>query len=130
MTWAAETPGASARSRRGMPSAAAGSAIIRASWPPPTTATTGPDPCGTSYDVRDSPGLTRRSVGAAVSRGSGGTSLRRRRRAQGVGGARSLGLEPEAVAPDGGDQRGLARVVTQLAADPTEVDVDGLRRRP
>ena len=41
ITWAADTPGASASSRSGMPSAAAGSAIIRASWPPPMTATTG-----------------------------------------------------------------------------------------
>ena len=35
MTCAAETPSASASRRSGMPMAAAGSAIIRASWPPP-----------------------------------------------------------------------------------------------
>ena len=41
ITCAALTPGASASSRSGIPSAAAGSAIIRASWPPPMTATVG-----------------------------------------------------------------------------------------
>src|SRR5690349_19346941 len=41
MTCAAETPSASASSRSGIPSAAAGSASIRASWPPPMTATVG-----------------------------------------------------------------------------------------
>ena len=40
-SWAAETPGASASSRRGRPRAAAGSASIRASCPPPMTATVG-----------------------------------------------------------------------------------------
>src|SRR3954454_19914690 len=100
-----------------MPRAAAGSAIIRASWPPPTTATVG---------AAGSPGLTRRSVVARGPRSDRG----RLGRAYGVGVARRLGLEPEAVATDRGDQAGLARVVAELAADPAEVHVDGLRRRP
>src|SRR3954451_12545560 len=100
-----------------MPRAAAGSAIIRASWPPPTTATVG---------AAGSPGLTRRSV---VARGTG-SDRGRLGRAHGVGVAGRLGLEPEPVTAHGGDQVGLAGVVAELAADPSEVHVDGLRRGP
>src|SRR3954451_20698338 len=120
ITWAAETPGASASSRSGMPSAAAGSGIIRASGPPPTTATRG------AVGAAGSPGLTRRSVGARGPRSDRGPLGR----PYGVGVARRLGLEPVAVATDRGDQAGLARVVAELAADPAEGHVDGLRRRP
>ena len=63
MTWAAETPSASASSRSGIPIAAAGSASMRASCPPPITATVG---------ARSLRGCTVRSLGAgALSRGGG-----------------------------------------------------------
>src|SRR3954451_12203264 len=116
MTWLADTPGPSARRRSGMPMAAAGSAIIRASWPPPTTATVGA--------VSD-PGLTRDSVGA---RGPASDCGRLRRHRDAVPGR--AGLETESGTTHRGDQRRLAGVVAELAADPPEVDVDGLRRRP
>src|ERR1041384_2906402 len=93
MTWAAETPSASASIRRGMPIAAAGSAIIRASWPPPITA----------------------RVGASTPETLRGVVL---------------GLEPQSLAADGGDQAWVPAVVAELAAYPAEVDVDGLRRGP
>src|SRR4051794_22858454 len=120
ITWAAETPGASASSRSGMPRAAAGSASIRASWPPPTTATRG------AVGAAGSAGLTRRSV-VARGRGSDRGCLGG---AHGARIARRLGLEPEPVAAHRGDQAGLAGVVAELAADPAEVHVDGLGRRP
>src|SRR3954452_2376010 len=120
ITWAAETPGASASSRSGMPSAAAGSGIIRASWPPPTTATRG------AVGAAGSPGLTRRTV---VARGCG-SDRGRLRRAYGVGVARRLGLEAQAVTAHRGDQLRLAGVVAELAADPAQMHVDGLGRRP
>ena len=88
ITWAAETPSASASSRSGMPSAAAGSAIIRASWPPPMTARVG---CG---------------LGHAVSVVSGSTALS------------VLGLEPQPLPADRGDQPRVPAVVAELAAHP------------
>src|SRR4249919_312341 len=116
MTWAAETPGASARGRSGMPRAAAGSAIIRASWPPPTTAMTGAS--GWAALTRDSVEVERRSDRG----GLGGTYDARV--------ARGLELEAQPVAAQGGDQVRAARVVAELAAYPAQVDVDGLRRGP
>src|SRR3954467_12806209 len=111
-----------------MPRAAAGSAIIRASWPPPTTATTGATATGASYDARDSPGLTRRSVGKPRNRSSGGACLGRVDGAQDVGRARRIQLETESVPSHRGDQARAARVVAELAADPAQVHVDRLRR--
>src|SRR3954449_4283611 len=116
MTWLADASAASASSRSGMPMAAAGSAIIRASWPPPTTATV-----GAVWD----PGLTRDSVGAGA-RASDRSRVRRHLGAV----PRRIALEPEARATHRGDERRLARVVAELAADPPEVDVDRLRRGP
>src|SRR4249919_1376300 len=121
MTWAAETPGASARRRSGIPRAAAGSAIIRASWPPPTTATTGAS--GWAWVTRD-------SVGGVVRSRATGSDSSRLGRPHGSRVAGRLDLEPQPVAADGGDQARLARVVAELAADPAEMDVDRLRRRP
>src|SRR6201999_95299 len=46
-----------------------------------------------------------------------------------LGGA-VLGLEPQSLPADRGDQPRVPAVVTELAAYPAEVDVDGLRRGP
>src|SRR4051812_4089552 len=101
-----------------MPIAAAGSAIIRASWPPPTTATTGRGDGGASDGVRGWPALTRRSVGAARRFRSGGADGGGLGGVQRVGRVRRMHLETEAVPTHGGDQARAARVVAQLAAYP------------
>src|SRR5215217_4835858 len=105
MTWAADTPGASARRRSGMPRAAAGSAIIRASCPPPTTATIGAS--GRAW-------LTCASVGGPAGSRPTGSDRGGLGRPYGSRVAGCLELEAQPVAADGGDQVRLARVVAQL----------------
>src|SRR5690349_6546861 len=104
MTCAAETPSASASSRSGRPSAIAGCAIIRASWPPPMTASVGAD---TRTGYRPPPG--RRAA---------------RARRAGSGDRDRPELEPQALAADRRDQVRMPAVVADLAADPAQVHVD------
>src|SRR5689334_59813 len=110
MTCAAETPSASASRRNGRPSAIAGCAIIRASWPPPMTASVGAD--------------TRTGYRRGRRRGPARCAVRRSEDGDGAE------LETEPLAAHGGDQVRVAAVVADLAADPAQVDVDGLRGGP
>src|SRR5690606_21772129 len=108
----------------GTPSAIAGWAIIRASWPPPITAMRGErsvaGTTGTLCQARPRDVLRqdgRPSAGAQASAGVGHPG-------------RLVRLESEPAAPDRGDQLRPAGVVAELAAHPAEVDVDRLRRGP
>src|SRR5687768_16300068 len=94
----------------------AGWAIIRASWPPPMTASVG----ARCEPVEDTTGAyaTGPAVVAAVP-----SSVPPVLAGHCVGGR----LEAEPAAAVGGDERGLARVVPELAAQPPQVHVDGLR---
>ena len=100
-----------------MPSAAAGSAIIRASWPPPMTATTGRESVG---------GRDRRELSADGALSRAGEPSSGWRRGRPAGSVSKRRPRPRIVVI----RCGRRAVVAELAADPPEVDVDGLRRRP
>src|SRR5688572_33190545 len=106
ITCAADTPSASASSRRGSPSAIAGWAISRASWPPPMTASVG----ARCEPVEDTTGAYRRAARAWRPAGAGSAH-------DGAG----RGLEAQAASAVRGDQGGVAGVVVELATQPAEV---------